>query len=611
MSRPIARHQHSRRRRRTSRSTGCGSSPPSAPSRNRVRPSILASWYRSRDMKVAADRIELPYLRDPDIDTPLSRSAEPILKRLHEQLDGQAVSIVLTDPTGLVLSRRTADADLERHLDQVLLAPGFSYAEQFVGTNGIGTALEAGAATQVFGHEHYAENLEDLACAGVPIHDPISGPAARRGRPDLLAQGRRVAAAHRSPRATAEQIQQALLTDSSLREYRVLQAYRQTCRRTTGIVFALTGDAVMLNDHARTDLRPSRPGRPAGARAEASAAHRGAGAARSIAVHVADRHARRGCTASRSTTASSRPGWSCTSSSSRARRSAARTRGARRAGWLLPGLVGRVAAVAAGLPRGRGGDQRQQLAGARGRTGRRQARAAARGPAAAAAATRGSWCSTPRGAAADRNWARDSPHGARRRRQRDRLARRRTRRARPPLASPRRCEDVEARPERRVWVAVTLQPGARQRRRSTKLLRSSPRPSRCRRCDCGSRTSPHSCRSCSASWATAGTCRVRRRSMRLLMRSTWPGNVAQLQQLLHKVVQRRRARARSPPRTCRRRCTPSAARVLSPLESLERDAIVQSLADANGNKVQAARALGMSRATIYRKIHEFGIVTPS
>ena len=50
-------------------------------------------------------------------------------------------------------------------------------------------------------------------------------------------------------------------------------------------------------------------------------------------------------------------------------------------------------------------------------------------------------------------------------------------------------------------------------------------------------------------------------------------------------------------------------RLLSPLESLERDAIARALADARGNKAKAAKSLGMSRATIYRKIHEFGIVT--
>ena len=72
---------------------------------------------------------------------------------------------------GVALSRLTADHDLERHLDRVQLAPGFSYAEEFAGTNGIGTALESG-------HGHYAEHLEDLACAAVPIRHPISGKAA-------------------------------------------------------------------------------------------------------------------------------------------------------------------------------------------------------------------------------------------------------------------------------------------------------------------------------------------------------------------------------------------------------------------------------------------------
>jgi transcriptional regulator of acetoin/glycerol metabolism len=44
---------------------------------------------------------------------------------------------------------------------------------------------------------------------------------------------------------------------------------------------------------------------------------------------------------------------------------------------------------------------------------------------------------------------------------------------------------------------------------------------------------------------------------------------------------------------------------------MERDAIVQALLDFSGNKVKTAESLGMSRATIYRKIHEYGIVTPS
>ena len=51
---------------------------------NQVRDPILASWWRSREWNVPADRIELSYVRDPDLDTPLTRSAVPVLRHLRE-----------------------------------------------------------------------------------------------------------------------------------------------------------------------------------------------------------------------------------------------------------------------------------------------------------------------------------------------------------------------------------------------------------------------------------------------------------------------------------------------------------------------------------------------
>src|SRR3712207_1872882 len=98
-------------------------------------------------------------------------------------------------------------------------------------------------------------------------------------------------------------------------------------------------------------------------------------------------------------------------------------------------------------------------------------------------------------------------------------------------------------------------------------------------------------------------------AMRVLMRNRWAGNIAQLYQTMCKVVANRRTGvitvADLPPE-----CQASTRRVLTPLESIECDVIVQALLSVDGNKVRAAQQLGMSRATIYRKIREYGIRVP-
>ena len=224
-----------------------------------VRKPILASWWRSRDCHVAADRVDLDYLHDPDLESTLARSAAPVLRKLHEQLSGQPISVILCDADGLVLARLTGDHDLERALDGIKLAPGFSYAEDRVGTNGIGTALEAGGPAHVFGHEHYAESLERFGCAGVPIHDPVSGKTV--GVIDLTCWRKDADPLMISlVKATADQITQALVTASSSRDIKLLQEYVRACRRTGGIVLALGNDVVMLNDHARRLLDPGDQG---------------------------------------------------------------------------------------------------------------------------------------------------------------------------------------------------------------------------------------------------------------------------------------------------------------------------------------------------------------
>src|SRR3954468_21647222 len=221
-----------------------------------VRDEILASWTRSRLWRVRTDQLELPYGPGVDDDTLLARAAEPVLRDIADLFATEPVSVILCDSDGVVLSRRTGDSGLEQHLDRVWLAPGFSYAEKFVGTNGIGTALEARGPAQVFGHEHYVEHLEELACAGAPIRHPVTGKVL--GVVDLTCWQRDAGPLLVAPAGTLpRRIERALLAQSGGRELAVLNDYLVACRRNRGPVLAIGEDLLMMNDRARELLDPA------------------------------------------------------------------------------------------------------------------------------------------------------------------------------------------------------------------------------------------------------------------------------------------------------------------------------------------------------------------
>ena len=575
---------------------------------NQVRDTILASWWRSRRWNVAADHIELTYVRDPDLDTPLTRSAGPVLHHLREQLDGQPISIILTDPAGVVLTRLTADHDLERHLDSVQLAPGFSYAEQFVGTNGIGTALEGGQAAHVFGHEHYAENLEDLACAGVPIQHPVSGKTV--GAVDLTCWRKDAGPLLVTlAKTTAEQIRQALLTDSGMREFELFQEYLRACRRTSGIVFALNNDVVMMNDIARQVLDPADQSALLGRAAEALAArHRGA-----VVIQLpTGATARMYC---RPVHGESRLAGGVVHvkvleqgvRQQVGRQQPAET-GIVPVRVFLPGVVGSAPLWLRGCHEVDAVYESGEWLAVEGEPGvgklalvravhQRRSPAGRFHMLDAAQATHQDWLAEARREMLDGVGTLVIRHV-------DQLDPPRLRALDAALQAAR----VTGR-QHHLRVVVTLGQG-NQSEDLTELLRSFPStvelpPLRHHIQDLHQLVPFFLAKLGQESRLTCSP-----KAMQVLLRTSWPGNTEQLWQVLRRVVQHRRTGSIQPndlPPECRT----VSRRLLSPLESMERDAIVRSLQDTEGNKVRAARSLGMSRATIYRKIHEYGIVTPT
>lgn len=90
------------------------------------RPGVLASWRRSEVLRVHPDRVELPYVREPNRGSRLARAAAPVLQRVTEDLAAQAVGVVLTSTDGVVVERTAAQSSILNALDTVRLAPGFS-----------------------------------------------------------------------------------------------------------------------------------------------------------------------------------------------------------------------------------------------------------------------------------------------------------------------------------------------------------------------------------------------------------------------------------------------------------------------------------------------------
>jgi transcriptional regulator of acetoin/glycerol metabolism len=572
-----------------------------------VRDPILASWWRSREWNVPADRIELSYVRDPDLDTPLTRSALPVLRHLRENVDGQPISVILTDSAGVVLARLTADSELERHLDAVKLAPGFSYAEELVGTNGIGTALEGGQPAHVFGHEHYAENLEDLACAGVPIHHPITGKVI--GAVDLTcwrkdADPLLVALV----KTTADQITQRLLTDSSAQELELLQEYLRACRRTNGIVLALNDDVVMMNDHARQVLDPGDQAVLLGQAGEALAAGRGGAVEVELptgitarmycrptpSVHIGgQRRTVGGVVHVKLIEASRRPAADA----------------GHPARMYLPGLVGSGALWLRGCQQAQAVYESGEWLVLEGEPGvgklallramhQRRNPAGRFGVLDAAEAGSADWLVRARRALLDGEGDLVIRHV-------DTLAARQARALVSALQEARDAGKQDAR-----WVAVTLSRGNSAAANLTELLRSIPRTVALPPLRHHIEDLPELVRFFLGKLNQHGRLTCSPEAMQLLARSSWPGNTEQLWQVMRRIVQRKRVGAIGP-EDLPPECWTVSRRLLSPLEAMERDAIVQSLLDSEGNKVKAAESLGMSRATIYRKIHEYGIVIPA
>jgi transcriptional regulator of acetoin/glycerol metabolism len=100
----------------------------------------------------------------------LRMHALPVMEMLAEQIINTHNMVVLTDVNGLIIHTLGDDDFLEK-ANRVALKPGVIWSEESKGTNAIGTAIAEQSPTMVHGNEHYLQANHFLTCSAAPIFD--------------------------------------------------------------------------------------------------------------------------------------------------------------------------------------------------------------------------------------------------------------------------------------------------------------------------------------------------------------------------------------------------------------------------------------------------------
>ncbi|MBU0927976.1 MAG: sigma 54-interacting transcriptional regulator [Spirochaetes bacterium] len=96
--------------------------------------------------------------------------AEPFLNQLYDFVRGSSFFSMLTDADGCILSMIGDEAILSEAF-ALRMAPGAYMDEASIGTNAMGTCLAEGKPVQVSGDEHFVRAYHRWTCSSAPIRD--------------------------------------------------------------------------------------------------------------------------------------------------------------------------------------------------------------------------------------------------------------------------------------------------------------------------------------------------------------------------------------------------------------------------------------------------------
>lgn len=218
----------------------------------RKRPEIASSWERALSNGLREDAVPRFDLGAIDPEGSLARAAGPVLDRVRIDLDGTTVGLLLADHTARVVDIRAADRSVRRSIVELGVVPGLQLSEDKIGTNAVGTPLETRQGMFVRGADHFVAAFRPFACYGHPIIHPIT----RRieGVLDMFSE------TEEEPRLfpplvrrMVQEIEERLQLDSTRAQRRLLAAF-QLAARPRGRPVIVVGQGLVLATPPALDL---------------------------------------------------------------------------------------------------------------------------------------------------------------------------------------------------------------------------------------------------------------------------------------------------------------------------------------------------------------------
>lgn len=145
-----------------------------------VDPRVARSWQRSlaAGLQPAGRLLDTEHASASELNRTMASNhdllahSRPVMEVLFEQVRHLHGMVILADRRG-TLMHTLGHTDFLTKADRVALSCGASWHEQHRGTNAIGTALMEAAGIEIHGAEHFFERHEFLTCTAVPIRSAV------------------------------------------------------------------------------------------------------------------------------------------------------------------------------------------------------------------------------------------------------------------------------------------------------------------------------------------------------------------------------------------------------------------------------------------------------